>query len=162
MPVVGLLLFSGETYESVRMNLRVNRSDHFTSPRYFYWANIPLDSDPLGKDRPGTLPCQNAAENCAIWNVPLLIVDPGYLTKAVMLSGFPAFLLGRAVVSGLGSLGVNQIWSFMISMPLLLFSWYYFVGWLLDRFRFKWRRKSMLPGSEDTMSNIPARKPTQP
>lgn len=162
LPVAGLLLFAGETYESARMNLRINRSDRLSSHRYFYWADIPLDSDPLNKSRAVAPSCQNAAENCATWDLRVVIVDPGAITVLGILSGLPAFVLGLIIVSGLGRLGVNQIWSFMISMPLLLFSWYYFVGWLLDRWRLKRRQKDMLAASEDAMSNEPARNPTWP
>ena len=55
----------------------------------------------------------------------------------LILSGLPAFAVGKIIVGGLGRLGINQIWSFLISMPLLLFTWYYFLGWLVDRWKFK-------------------------
>ena len=135
LPVAGLLLFAGETYESVRMNHSWN------SPRYFWWASIPLDSDPLNKHQPVVPSCQNSAQNCATWDLRSVIVEPGPLTMLVMLSGLPAFAVGSVIVSGLGRLGINEIWSFMISMPLLLLSWYYFVGWLLDRWISKRQRQ---------------------
>jgi hypothetical protein len=55
----------------------------------------------------------------------------------LMLSGLPAFVCSKMIVTGLGPLGVNQIWSFMISLPPVLSAWYFFLGWLVDRWRFK-------------------------
>jgi hypothetical protein len=52
-----------------------------------------------------------------------------------MVSALPAFLVGVAIVRGLGHLGVNEVWSFFTSMPLLIFAWYYFIGWLIDRLK---------------------------
>jgi hypothetical protein len=66
-------------------------------------------------------------------------VDPGLLAKFLMLSAFPAFLVGLFVVSGLGRLGLSQVSSFMLLMPVLIFAWYYFIGWLLDRWRGRMR-----------------------
>jgi hypothetical protein len=45
----------------------------------------------------------------------------------------PAFLVGTGVVHGLARLGVSEVISFMVSMPLLIFAWFYLVGWLVDR-----------------------------
>jgi len=53
------------------------------------------------------------------------------------LSGLPAFVAAKIIVAGLGRLGINQIWSFMMLMPLLLSAWYFFLGWLVDRWKFK-------------------------
>ena len=41
-----------------------------------------------------------------------------------MLSALPAFVVGTAVVRGLG---VSEVWSFAIVMPLLILAWFYFV-----------------------------------
>jgi hypothetical protein len=37
------------------------------------------------------------------------------------------------IVSSLGRLGISEILSFMIAMPLLIVAWYYFMGWMIDR-----------------------------
>jgi hypothetical protein len=50
----------------------------------------------------------------------------------------PAFLASMIVTAALSRLGVSQVLTFMISTPTLLFAWYYFLGWLPDR----WRRNS--------------------
>jgi hypothetical protein len=44
-----------------------------------------------------------------------------------------AFLVGVGIVHGLARVGISEVTSFMVSMPLLIFAWFYFVGWLLDR-----------------------------
>jgi hypothetical protein len=46
----------------------------------------------------------------------------------LVLSAVPAFVVGAAIVRGLGQMGVSEITSFMISMPLLIVAWFYFIG----------------------------------
>jgi len=133
LPVVALLLFGSETYQSVRMN----RETHHKSDRYFWWSSIRLDPNPRDKNPKGVATCKEGQENCVAWDLRSRIVDPGLLTELLMLSGLPAFLVGAVILSGFGHLGINQIWTFMISMPLLLSAWYFFLGWLIDRWKFK-------------------------
>jgi hypothetical protein len=64
-------------------------------------------------------------------------VDYGHLTKSLTILAFPAFLIDRLTVRGLGRVGVNEVYSFMISMPLLISAWLWVVGSLIDR----WRQK---------------------
>jgi hypothetical protein len=54
-----------------------------------------------------------------------------------MFSALPAFLLGWFIVDDLAIWGVSQVWSFMVSMPLLISAWFYFLGWLVERRRRK-------------------------
>jgi len=44
---------------------------------------------------------------------------------------------------GLGRLGVSQVLTFMVLMPVLIFVWYYFIGWLLERGIRRWQKPSM-------------------
>ena len=138
LPVVGLLLFAWVTGQSVW----VQRSGWHGSPRYFWWGSIALDSDPLNKHQPVAPACQNAAEHCSTWNPKAVIAEPGNVEMLVAVSGLPAFAISSATVSRLGRLGVNEIWTFMISTPLLLLAWYCLVGWLLDRLASKLQHKS--------------------
>lgn len=69
-------------------------------------------------------------------------VEPGWLVKYLMLSAFPAFFGGLAIVSVMGRLGISQIWSFLITMPILIFAWFYFVSWLVDRWIFQRRHET--------------------
>ena len=132
LPVIGLLLFVGETHTSYR---------HWrTDPpprRYFWWSFIRLDSDPLNSH---TIPEPQkfTDANGTTWELRSKTVYPGYWAIASMLSGLPAFVASALVRRALSRLGVSQVLSFMICTPILLFAWYYFLGWLLDR----WRRKS--------------------
>ncbi len=71
-----------------------------------------------------------------------MLVDPGWLAKFLMLSALPAFVVGGLAVGGLGRLGFSQVSSFMFLMPVLIFAWYYVVGWLLDRWSHKHLRQS--------------------
>jgi len=69
-------------------------------------------------------------------------VEPGWLVNYLMYSALPAFVCGMAIVSVLWRLGINEIWSFLISMPILIFAWFYFVSWLVDRWIFQRRRQT--------------------
>jgi hypothetical protein len=124
LPVVGLALFALESYVSLRVQPEVPKT------RYTWWSSIRLDSDPLEKrPQPPTPSCPD----CVSFDESIAWVEPGWLARTLTLSALPAFMIGMAIVSALSNLGVSEVTSFMISMPLLIFAWYYFVGWLLDR-----------------------------
>jgi hypothetical protein len=133
LPCLGLLLFGLGSYES----LRNNREAHRVPSRYFWWSSIRLDSDPLGRNVQIATPCQNPDSVCIGWDPVSIWVDPGWLAKVLMASALPAFVIGALIVGGLGRLGTNEVWSFMLSMPILICGWYYLVGWLLDRWAFR-------------------------
>jgi hypothetical protein len=80
-----------------------------------------LDSDPANKYNRATT-----------WDLADRWVDPGLLEKFLIISAFPAFVVGGFAVGGLGRLGIDQVLSFMSVMPILIFAWYYFMGWLFD------------------------------
>ncbi len=132
LPAVGLLLFAGETRTSYR-EWRVEPQPR----KYFWWAFIRLDSDPLNRHPRSQVV---RSESISGWVLRSKIVDPGYLTESSLVLGLPAFLASKFIVAALSKLGVSQILSFMISTPILLFAWYYFLGWLLDRWRVRRRR----------------------
>jgi hypothetical protein len=136
LPIVGLILFAAETRHSVQ----TNREGRSPSNRYFWWSSIPLDSDPKNRHPQAPTPCRTGEKNCTTWELPYMWVDPGWLSKWLMLSAMPAFVVEAAILVGLSRLGINEIWGFMISMPLLIFAWYYFVGWLIDRWIFRLSR----------------------
>src|SRR5260370_24968458 len=140
LSILGLILFGAGSCDSFRFQP--------THSRYFWWSSIRLDSDPLNKHPQTPTPCKPETEDCAYFDPQNMWVDPGWLAKLLVLSGFPAFLAGAAVVGGLGRLGINQITSFMVSMPLLIFGWYYLLGWLIDRRRFRSRLQSQLVSHE--------------
>jgi hypothetical protein len=54
-----------------------------------------------------------------------------------MALALPAFALGAICIGGLGHLGVSEVWSFMLLIPIFMFTWFYFIGWVVDR----WMRK---------------------
>jgi hypothetical protein len=58
----------------------------------------------------------------------------------------PAFLIGAAIVHGLARLGVSEVRSFMIALPMLIAFWYYLIGWLLERWTGKRESPADLPG----------------
>jgi hypothetical protein len=140
LPAIGLFLFSAESYHSVRTNREVQH----TSSRYFWWSSVRLDSDPLNRhpEAKGATPCKNGEENCVTWELRYIWVDPALLTRFLMLSAFPAFVVGGLAVGDLGRLGISELSTFMLLMPVLIVAWYYFVGWLLDRWLGKRRQQS--------------------
>ena len=85
-------------------------------------------------------PCPNKNDDCVAWDPEYIWVAPGWTERVVVLAALPAFAVGVAVVRGLGRLGVSEVLSFMTTMPVLLFAWYYGIGWLVDRYARK--RKS--------------------
>jgi hypothetical protein len=136
LALIALLAFGAESWESVRMNRRFGT----TPRRYYWWSFIRLDTDPINKNPRVSGPCKTAEKDCG-WDLPYAWVDPGYLTESLVVVALPAFVLGAITVAGLSHLGVNQVWSFAVSMPVYIFAWFYFLGWLIDR----WLRKRKRP-----------------
>jgi len=137
LPVLGLLAFCGESYLSLRINREFGTAPH----RYYWWSSIRLDTDPLNKNPT----CESSEGDCG-WELTHVWIDPGYLTKTLMLVALPAFALCAITVGGLGHLGVNEAWSFFVSMPLFIIAWFYFVGWLIDWWWYKQRKIIDTPG----------------
>ena len=124
LPVVGLVLFAGVTYDSLRLNSEIRHPPG----QYFYWSFIRLDSDPN--------PCKGGNAECISWDHPYEArIEPGPLTLLLTLPAFPAFVVGIVIVHGVWRLGISEVTSFFVSMPLLISAWYYFIGWLVDRWR---------------------------
>jgi hypothetical protein len=126
LPIIGMVLFSAVTSNSLRFNQKMQRAPS----RYFWWSAIRLDSDPANQRKWGPMPCESGKEN---WVVREIWVDPGLLEEFLILSAFPAFVLGGLVVALLGKLRISEVSSFMLLMPILILAWYFFIGWLLDR-----------------------------
>jgi hypothetical protein len=127
LPILGLLLFGGESYVSVQMD----REHPLPSRRYFWWSSIRLDTDPLGRQSP--LPAtRKIGDGVSEWDPVTRWVDPGWLAKSLMVSALPAFAVSALAVGGLGRLGISEVSSFMALMPLLIAGWYYTLGLLID------------------------------
>jgi hypothetical protein len=123
LPILGLILFGAETVRSIRD--RQDQARQQVSLKYFYWSFLSLDSDPLNR---------NLKEPSGLggWKLQSVWIDPGYMTQALMVSAFPAFIVGIRVVKALGHFGLSEVLSFFIAMPLLIFTWFYCVGWRID------------------------------
>jgi hypothetical protein len=127
LPVVPLMLFAVISYQSVRSN--------DATSRYFWWSSIPLDSEPLNKSHSA---CKLGIENCQVWGPDEILLGPTPLPeRALFFSAIPAFLLCFLIEGVLGQLGISKVLTFMVSMPLLIGSWFHFLGWLIDN----WGRK---------------------
>jgi len=108
-----------------------------------------LDSDPMNRHPLNTATARSCAHNtddCIEWDPESIWVTPSAMERALVFSAFPAFLIGMAVVHGLGRLGVNEVASFMLTIPVCTALWFYSVGWLLDRWRYK-RLRRVVQGS---------------
>jgi hypothetical protein len=134
LPLCGFALYLLGTYGSFRFNREVfgNRPT-----RYFNWSSIRLDSDPLNKHQyPYFLPCKSGEEDCVepqtIWGI-----EPGLLSMLLRLTALPAFIVGVTIVRGFARLGLSEVATFLVSMPLLIFAWFYLIGSWIDRFRHK-------------------------
>lgn len=140
LPAFGLLLFFGETYDSVRLNRDLRARIPYR--RDFYWSTFRLQSDPLGKLPPAPCGADINPKTCADWwAVRDVIVDPGAILSTLMISSLPAFFVAMKTVRGLGRLGVNEVYSFFVLTPILLSAWYFFLGWVLDRLWIRLKRK---------------------
>ena len=125
LPTLGLILFSAESFHSLQVNRQLRRSPQ----KYYYWVSFALDSDPLNRHF-GQSP-EDWRQLRSLW------IDPGYSTQALILSALPAFVLGALIVHALAHMGVSEILSFAVAMPLFVFGWFYFVGGRIDH----WVRK---------------------
>jgi len=135
LPLYGLLLFGVGTYASIRVNRDLPNDDG----RYFWWSALRLDTDPLNRHSSSrtSIPYANNTENCAALEPLGTWVDPGLLAKCFVLTTLPAWLANVAIVYRLARLGVSELTSFFVSMPLLTLVWFYFVGWSFDRWQSK-------------------------
>ena len=132
LPIIGVVVFTG-----ISLHSGLIRRMGDSSPRYFSWSAINLDSDPLNKRSRSS--CTRSQPECVDWNVEDvgLWVHPGLLERALGISALPAFVAGLLIVAGLSEVGISQVLSFMIFMPLLISAWFFCVGWLVDRWTLK-------------------------
>jgi hypothetical protein len=136
LPVVGLLLFAGVTVES----LHRRRAYQKDPGRYLYWSSIQLDSDPLHRQPEVLAPCKDAEGGCASWDPIIVERVPGLLPGLLMLSAYPAFIVGLRLVRALGRHGLSEISSFMVVVPVLVAGWHYGIGWAVDYWIYKRRQ----------------------
>jgi len=139
LPLVGLIVFTAISYHSYR----VSREGPSVPGRFFLWSTLRPDSDPL--NRHYLSPCLESKDPCVGWDP--VVVDtqwarPAPVERWFARFTFPAFFVSTLIVFGLGRLGISQVLSFFVSMPLLTLAWYYFVVWLVDRWRFQRSRKA--------------------
>jgi|ERR1700722_9113255 len=131
LPVLGLIPFALITHQAYRDAAAANRGN---SIWIMYWLNVPLAAD---LQKPSSEPtCVDAAKPCVYWDIGSLdrwAPTPPIWERAFVLSMLPAFVIGVAITFGLGRLGVNEIATFMIAMPLLIVAWFYLIGFLIDR-----------------------------
>jgi hypothetical protein len=118
---MGLVLFACVSIQAMRQNPAASR--------YFWWAGVPLDSEPLNKSFSA---CKEGVVNCDIFGPESINVRPSTLARGLVMSALPAFVLSELVAGELGQRGISAVYSFLISMPLLTAGWFYFVGWMID------------------------------
>jgi hypothetical protein len=136
LPIVGLLVFGGVTYYSVE-----RRQYEKAHGQYFWWASIPLDTHQPNHDVRVPIPCRPEEGDCVAWDPIILHRSPGLMGAMLIITAFPAFVVGMPIVRGLGRLGVNEVAVFLTVMPVLIAGWYYALAWLSDRLESK-RKKN--------------------
>lgn len=139
-PLAGVTLFSLIAYHSfTRGTLNWRNHRH-----YLYWSSVRLDTDPLNRHpKPEALmPCQNSDDDCMVFDPEYIWVNPGWPTRVLEVSALPAFAIGAILTACLARVGVSELVTFLIAMPILICAWFYLVGWLLDRYRHRPRREN--------------------
>jgi hypothetical protein len=129
LPIIGVIAFGAISYSSYRTGLE----RHEIPSRYFKWSNFPLDSAPLREQ--SLSDCAASGVPCLAWEQEPNIMSPTAFERLFILSVLPAFAVCLALTFVLGKVGVNEILSFMVSMPFFSAAWFYLVGRLLDRRR---------------------------
>jgi hypothetical protein len=131
LPAVGLMLFGIVTYQSVE-----RRQHEKASGQYFWWASIRLDTHSVNRHLDAK-PCMEAESDCVTWDVASLPRSTGLLGAMLIITAFPAFFIGVPVVRGLGRLGISEVGTFMIVMPVLIAGWCNVLAWLDNRWRIR-------------------------
>ena len=124
LPLSGLLFFGLLTCGSYLSNKELH------SAKYFWWSSFELDRDPLNRKSLRLVDCKPDDSTCSEWETVSIWIDPGWPARVLIISALPAFVIGRIAVHALGKLGVSELTTFMISVPILMFGWYYLVSWL--------------------------------
>jgi hypothetical protein len=125
LPVVALIVFAGISWDSYR-NPREGKA---AVERYFYVGSvIRLDSHPRPERPPD--PCDETKGPCVTWDMSEagLWHHPGMLQRILAFCSLPALFIGLFITAVLGKYGMNQLLVYMISMPPLIFGWFYFIG----------------------------------
>src|ERR1051326_5916331 len=98
----GISLFLALTFQSFRVNKQLHPGHR---GRYFWWGATRLDSDPMNRHPPnmGTVGrCPEGTADCIEWDPEYIWVTPGLMERCLVFSAVPAFIVGLAVVRGLG------------------------------------------------------------
>jgi hypothetical protein len=141
LPMVGLILFAAVSYRS----MPVNHHEQEAPRKYYWWSSLRLDSDPLNENPQLAAPCAIEKQNCSKGEFPNIKIVPSWLDRLLIISALPAFLAGAAIVVVLSKAGLDEVLTFMVCMPILLFVWYYFVGWLIERWGYRRAQAKSVP-----------------
>ena len=125
-PAVALVIFAIITFQSYRWHRR-----YYPKDPTFLWGTLHLDSDPLNRHARNR--CGDSDQDCEGFELRTLWVEPGPLLEYYLLLSMPAFLLARLVTAAFAKVGVSEVVTFMICMPIALCAWYYVVGRASDR-----------------------------
>jgi hypothetical protein len=128
LPIVGLPLFTLVSWREFGVNREIHR--HLPN-KYFQWSAIRLNTDPTNQASQHSA-YKDDQGNGVSWDLQDTWVEPGLLDGFLLVTAFPAFVLARLIAGVLGTLGINELTSFMFFAPILLLCWYYLVGRLTD------------------------------
>jgi hypothetical protein len=128
LPLMGLILFAIVSYRSMPANVH----EQEVPRKYYWWSSLRLDSDPLNKNPQLSASCGDEKQSCSNGVTPNVKITPSWLDRLLIISALPAFLAGAALMILLSKLGLDEVLTFMVCMPILLLAWYYLVGWLIE------------------------------
>jgi hypothetical protein len=132
LPFIGLLVFAGQSFQSFRQQQNALKRGNTC----FCWSNTPLDEKPFDTryevfGRSNLTSCGYLRELEA--QTDLGCGQPSLPARLLMLTELPAFLMSLGIVKSLAKLGVSEVMSFIVTMPPLIFAWYYFLSWMVAR-----------------------------
>lgn len=120
LPGLALVIFGAVSLRYFQINRQFGPPQN----RYFFWGGLLLDSAPPAQWRP------KLAQVC---DGPNVWSDPSFLTRGLVLTGFPAFVVGMPLIHLAGHFGVSELSSFFVLTPILLLGWFYLIGRIVDR-----------------------------
>ena len=137
LPLLALALFLLGAYDGLRITREIYRNG---PARYLYWGSVRLDSDPHSRHAvPRTVGSAESMQEADFESQPgYILMEPGVIEKAFVLSALPAFAASAGLLALLTREGLSQVATFYVTTPLLIVCWFYFLGRLIDRWRERW------------------------
>ena len=76
------------------------------------------------------------------WDPEFIWVEPGPLQTVFLWTALPAFVVTAGVLHVADKFAINQVPVFLALLPVSVAAWFYMIGWLIDRWRFRRRLRA--------------------